>query len=127
MFALNTSKSKSTNCTPFEVVFGRKPVLPIDIQFGTEDEGVTGSSPSEYLKDMKIQLLENIRHVTKHLGITRDRMIKQYNKNLHVINYEIGDLVWLHKKTFKKGENVKLSPRRAGPWKVASQRCEFQN
>ncbi len=45
-------------------------------------------------------------------------MMKQYNKNLHVIKYALNDKVWLHKKEFKKGENVKLALRKTGPWKV---------
>lgn len=118
LFAVNTSKSSSINCTPFEVVFGRKPVLPVDIAFDTDDRGVTAASASEYLQDLKVQLLENIRHATKFLGISRERMVKQYNKNLHYISYQINDKVWLHKKTFKSGENAKLSPRKSGPWKV---------
>ena len=118
IFAVNTSKSRSINCTPFEVVFGRKPVLPVDIAFDTEGSGITAASAGEYLKDLKIQLLENIRHATKFLGISQEHMVKQYNKNLHFTNYQVNDKVWLHKKAFKKGENAKLSPRKSGPWKV---------
>ena len=47
---------------PYEVVFGRKPVLPVDIVFDTKDSGISAVSASEYLKDLKIQLLENIGH-----------------------------------------------------------------
>ena len=118
VFALNTSKSKSINCVPFEIVFGRKPVLPIDIAFDSVEPGLSACSPSQYLSDLKIQLLESIRHATHFLGITRDKMVQQYNKNIHVIKYALGDMVWLHKVSFKKGENAKLSPRRTGPWKV---------
>ena len=39
VFALNTSKSKSINCVPYEIVFGRKPVLPIDIAFDSVEPG----------------------------------------------------------------------------------------
>ena len=118
IFALNSSKSKSINCSPYEVVFGRKPTLPIDIEFDSVDSGIRATSAIDYLEDLKVQLLENIRHASKFLGIARDQMIKQYNKNLHVIKYELHDQVWLHKKTFKQGENAKLSPRKSGPWKV---------
>ena len=118
LFALNSSKSKSINCAPYEVVFGRKPVLPIDIAFDSVEPGISACSPAEYLSDLKIQLLENIQHVSKFLGIARDQMVKQYNKNVHVIKYALNDKVWLHKTAFKKGENAKLSPRRTGPWKV---------
>ena len=118
LFAVNTSKSSSINCTPFEIVFGRKPTLPVDIAFEIDGSGVTAASASEYLQDLKVQLLENIRHASKFLGISRERMVKQYNKNLHIIDYQINDKVWLHKKTFKTGENAKLSPRKSGPWKI---------
>ena len=30
VFAYNTSSHESTNCTPFEVMFGRKARIPID-------------------------------------------------------------------------------------------------
>jgi len=33
LFALNASESKATQCTPFEVVYGRPAVLPQDIVF----------------------------------------------------------------------------------------------
>ena len=118
IFALNTSKSKAINCTPYEVVFGRKPVLPIDIMFDSVVPGTSSASPSEYLSDLKVQLLENIHHATKFLGISREKMVEQYNKNLHTITYALNDRVWLHKHTFKKGENAKLSPRKTGPWTI---------
>ena len=118
VFALNTSKSKSINCIPYEIVFGRKPVLPIDIAFDSVEPGLSACSPSDYLSDLKVQLLENIRHAAKFLGITREKMVQQYNKNLHVLRYAPNDMVWLHKVSFKKGENAKLSPRKTGPWKV---------
>ena len=54
----------------------------------------------------------------KFPGIAREKMVQQCNKNLHVIRYAPNDMVWLHKVSFKKGENAKLSPRKTGPWKV---------
>ena len=45
VFTLNTIKSKSINCGPYEIVFGRKPVLPIDIAFNSVEPGRSGSSP----------------------------------------------------------------------------------
>ena len=118
IFALNTSKSKAINCAPFEVVFGRKPVFPVDITFESVGEGISACSASGYLKDLKIQLLSNIQHAAKFLGISKDQMIKQYNKNLNFNNYKVNDKVWLRNKTFKTGENAKLSPRKSGPWTV---------
>ena len=93
-------------------------MLPFDIAFDSIEPGLSACSPSEYLSDLKIHLLENIRHAAKFLGITREKMVKQYNKNLHFIRYAPNNMVWLHKVSFRKVENAKLSPRRTGPWKV---------
>ena len=118
IFALNSSISKSINCTPFEVVFGRRPTLPMDNYLNTKQTIVTAGSPDQYISDLKIQLLETISHVSKFLGISRDKMAKQYNKKLKIHKYGLNDEVWLRKKTFGKHENKKLSARRTGPWKI---------
>ena len=49
------------------------------------------------------------------LDISREKMAKQYNKNLKFIKYALHDEVWLRGKTFGKHENKKLAPRRTGP------------
>ena len=90
----------------------------MDICFDSQEPGMCANSTTSYLKDLKVQLQENLQHVSKFLGITRDRMVKQYNKNLKVHKYQVNDEVWLHKRTFKPGENVKLAPRKTGPWTV---------
>ena len=50
LFAYNTAKHASSKFTPFELMFGRKPVLPIDLQTDEDaadylhqlDQGQTG-------------------------------------------------------------------------------------
>ena len=39
-FALNTSISQAIKCTPFEVIFGRKAVLPIDVALDMTTQSV---------------------------------------------------------------------------------------
>ena len=118
VFALNTSHSQATNCTPFEVVFGRKPTLPMDVYFDTKANYISDTSPTEYLKDIKVQLFETIDHVAKFLGIAREKMAKQYNKTLKTHKLVINDRVWLERRSFRSHENKKLSPRKTGPWTI---------
>ena len=82
IFAINSSPSKSINCTPFEVVFGRKPNLPVDNYFNTKLEYTSASSPKEYLEDVKVQLFEIIHHVANSLQIVREKMVMRYGKNV---------------------------------------------
>ena len=91
IFAINSSPSKSIKCAPFEVVFGRKPNLPIDNYFNTKLEYTKARSPKEYMEDVKVQLFDIINHVANSLRIAREKMV------LHV---------WLQKKTFKSDENT---------------------
>ena len=121
-FALNCSESTAIKCVPYNVVFGRRPVLPLDIDFGTK-KAVAGEeviTPTEYINEVGSVLNDVFNHVVKHLQLSKIKMQKQYNKNLNFKDYANGEKVWLKVKFYKTGENRKLSPRRNGPWTVLS-------
>ena len=81
IFALNTSISSATKCTPYKVLYGRLAILPIDIILGTNSNSINTSTPQEYLKDLGIQLRDILLKVNDNLKISRQRMIEQYNRN----------------------------------------------
>ena len=58
------------------------------------------------------------KHVIEKLQISKEKMQREYNKTIRVIDYEKGSKVWLKVKHYKTGEYRKLSPRRNGPWTV---------
>ena len=119
-FAMNTTISSSTKCTPYNVVFGRNPILPEDIAFGVKSELLDAHTAEEYLSDIKTKLTDVIHDVRTHLQISQSKMKNMYDKKTtHKFSpYAMGDKVWLRKKCYKTGENRKLSPRRTGPWTV---------
>ena len=117
-FALNTSLSSATKRTPYEVIFGRLPILPIDLVFGTPEDFASVPSPQDYVKDLRIQLRDILAQVNENLDVSRKKMMAQYNRNIHFHDYKPDDIVWLKKKTFKPGESKKLAPRKTGPWCV---------
>ena len=116
VFALNTTSS-ATKLTPYEIVYGRNPVLTVDLYFGTSDKYMEtdAMSPKDYQGNARDRLRDLYESVRTQLKISRDRMKKQYDTNINHHNYEIGDRVWLKKKNFKIGESRKLSPRKTGP------------
>ena len=89
IFALNTSLSSATKFTPFEIVFGRNPTLPVDQFFGTANiiDGEDIMSTSDYEINLRSHLKEIYEVVRNQLNISRDQMKKQYDKNVnhHII------------------------------------------
>ena len=118
-FALNATRSSTTNYAPFEIVYGRKPVLPEDLLLETVPGDVSqGSLPSNYVHDLKHRMQLIISNVLEQLELTAEHMRIKYNKKLKFIDYLPGQQVWLNNKYFKPGENRKCAPRRDGPWTI---------
>ena len=69
-------------------------------------------------KILRDYLQEVYSQVNINLGLNRENMKKQYNKNVRVINYTNRQKVWLKAKYYKTGASKKLAPRKSGPWTV---------
>ena len=127
VFALNTSVSASTKCTPYQVIYARNPSFPVDILMDTVSSNPTATTQLNYLKDMKIQIRDIILHVSKNLLISRHDMMRQYNKNIKYFNYLPGEGVWVKRRNFKPGESRKLAPRKSGPWTIVEKKSNGVN
>ena len=103
---------------PYEVVFGRSVVLSQNILFGIEGKIPLRdvNTAAQYAQDVKLSLQNTHYRFTRHLHISRDKMQRQYKKNIRFYNYKVGDKVKM--KNYEVGENRKLSPRRSGPWTI---------
>ncbi|GKE18775.1 RNA-directed DNA polymerase [Tanacetum coccineum] len=107
----NLLRSKS----PFEVVYGRNPITPLDLvpvpemgQFSEE-----GADQSEQIKELHRSVQEQIIRHNKQYKEHADKRRKQ-------VLYREGDLVWIHlrKERFPAGRFGKLKPRGDGPFCV---------
>ncbi|KAG1530010.1 hypothetical protein G6F51_013971 [Rhizopus arrhizus] len=110
-FAYNTAKQESTKFSPFEVMFGRKPQLPL-LPY-TEDKLLYETEPwAVYLKNhiplVHGKALENIKKAQL-------RQKRAYNKGSKVkYDYKAGDLV-ARKVLIKTGFPKE---RWSGPWVI---------
>ena len=120
VFALNCSHSKAIQAVPYEVVFGRKATLPIDLLMNTSDIAVPNDNltPNSYAEELNMKLKHIFDRVIEKLQISKEKMKKDYDKNIRIYDYKEGSKVWLKVKHYKSGETRKLSPRRTGPWTV---------
>ena len=96
MFALNCSVSKATKAVPYSVVFGRTPVLPVDVRLGsTPARNRDVVSPRDYSEEVHVSLKQLWDNVREALHLSKDAMVERYNRNLRFYDYQPGDRVWL--------------------------------
>lgn len=111
-FAYNTAKQASTGFSPFEVMFGRKVVLPLTDELIMESKTYETETWMAYLNEhlplITGTALENIKKA-------QDRQKKFYDKHSTVkYDYKDGDLV-LTRNLLKTGFP---KARWIGPWKI---------
>jgi len=115
-FAYNRVVHKTTNASPFEVVYGFNPLTPLDLlPLPNPQEFVhkEGDNKAEFVKKMHEKVEKQIQQQT-------EKYAKYNNKGNREIIFEEGDLVWLHlrKDRFPTKRKSKLSPRGDGPFQI---------
>ncbi|RNA38462.1 Retrovirus-related Pol poly from transposon [Brachionus plicatilis] len=116
-FAYNTAVHATTGLTPFEVVYERKPKLPVDLMFPTPNLELNLSVDS-YATKVQQHLLKCYELVERTSG-SRIHKFKFYaDRNVRPADYTVGDRVWLLNDAKKKGVSKKLSRRWTGPYTV---------
>ncbi|XP_074318277.1 uncharacterized protein LOC141655077 [Silene latifolia] len=116
-FAYNRSPTHATSHSPFEVVYGANPYLPLDLIPLPKDELVHKDAEAK-LKSM-VKLHEQVRKQIEAINVSYQR---KANKHRKPRVFQDGDLVWVHlrKERFPGKRKNKLMPRAEGPYKVIS-------
>jgi hypothetical protein len=116
-FAYNKEVHSTTNMCPFEVVYGFKPLapinlLPLPLQ---ERSNMEDCKRTSYVKKIHEKTKEAIEKRSKYYG-------EWANKHRKKVTFEPGDLVWIHlrKDRFPKKCKSKLMPRGDSPFRVLS-------
>ena len=106
-WCMNTMKQETTGYSPFELVFGRPPLQPIDVALNFEGfEEV--EKPSEYA-GMVYNWLKAARQVAlERVNKTHDAKAHGYNEKRREIEYLPGELVLEWKPVGEEGLATKL-------------------
>ncbi|KAK1605709.1 hypothetical protein QYE76_029382 [Lolium multiflorum] len=115
-FAYNRAVHSTTELCPFEVVYGFKPITPLDllplpIHVRVNMEASKRADFVRKIHDVKtIELIEN----------KGKSNVARMNKKRKEMLFNPGDMVWVHfrKDRFPKLRKSKLLPNGAGPYKV---------
>ncbi|KAK1698184.1 hypothetical protein QYE76_014881 [Lolium multiflorum] len=114
-FAYNRAVHYTTELCPFEVVYGFKPITPLDLLPLPIHERVNmeASKRADFVRKIHVKTKELIEKKGKSNAA-------RMNKKRKEMLFKPGDLVWVHfrKDRFPKPRKSKLKPRGAGPYKV---------
>ena len=137
-FAYNTSVHATTKRTPYELRFGRKARVPLDIFFDAlsrnEQEAIEDKTeehgrphPHEinlelvadtYADKLKQQLGKVYQQVQRDANAVTQAMKIRYDRHVRAAEYEPGDQVLIRDTAVKPGVCKKLSRKFQGPYRV---------
>lgn len=102
IYAYNCTKSEVTGFSPFHLLFGRSPRLPIDVLFGLG----TGSPPmskSEYLETWKQGMQEAQEIAREHVKKASERNKRNYDQKVRYTDLDSGSRVLVKNLTPRGG------------------------
>ena len=111
VFAYNTSVHQSTKFSPFKLLFGHEPRLPIDNILNTPISSIFIQSFGEKLMEAR-----NLSHLFGHETQLRNK--EAHDERSIEGNFKLNDEVMVFTPSRKKGKSPKLSAKYYGPFKI---------
>lgn len=124
VYAYNTAVHESSLYTPFELMFGRKAILPIDIDMDSQDPNSLISqynedSDSQAIESMMSKRIENLKAAKENITKAQKKQKKYYDKkHAKPDAFDIGDKVLVKDFHKKKKAGGKLRTRFIGPYEI---------
>lgn len=111
--AYNFSPQESTGFSPHRMIFGKEPVLPVDINLGALEK----DENSDFLRELKHRLSEVCEQARCNLESARVKQAKYYNQGRTLHDLQSGDKVLLYNPAIQKGTQ-KLNRPWKGPYTI---------
>lgn len=99
--AYNCTKNYVTGFSPYELMFGRQPRLPVDIAFRLPVKDGSPKSHSQYVNHLKARLEESYQIATRNSQKVADRNKRRFDKAVRESTLEEGDQVLVRNLRFR--------------------------
>ena len=116
-FAINCAKNEATMYSPFELLFGRLPRMPVEMVIDLPSE-VYARDLDQYVEEFAERIRQANILVQKHGRSTFGRMKKNYDARVHETTFTVGQFVLYYYPRRYKGRSPKLSRPNIGPFRV---------
>lgn len=119
VFAYNTSQQDSTKFTPFQLMFGRKATLPIDINIQKNSKDLIKGVNFEDIEELNKERERRLQKAKANIVDAQRKQKKHYDtKRAKPLCYKTGALVLVKDFTRKKRKGGKLDPKWIGPYVI---------
>uniref|UniRef100_A0A3B3DXT9 Gypsy retrotransposon integrase-like protein 1 n=1 Tax=Oryzias melastigma TaxID=30732 RepID=A0A3B3DXT9_ORYME len=130
--AYNCTRNEVTGFTPYELMFGRKPRLPVDLAYGLPLRRDQQKSHTQYVQDLRTRLEESYKLASRNAQKVAERNKTRFDKKVTDSKLEAGDRVLVrsvrlrgkHKLADKWEADVYVVVRRVGDLPVYTVRPE---
>ena len=123
LFAYRTTHcTESTELSPFQIIYGREPKLPIERML-TPPQDLSSSVQEHVEKVMaKVRLYQTIanENAAKHHA----KMKERYDKTTNDVDFKVGDKVWLYVPHTPPGLSKKFIHKWHGPYRIIEEQNE---
>ncbi len=99
--AYNCTKNEATGMSPYFLMFGRDPNLPIDISFGLNHAESGTRSHKSYVDQLRSRLHEAYKLATKHSEKRVAQNKQRYDSHVREGSLEVGDRVLVRRMAFQ--------------------------
>ena len=123
IYAYNTSRHESSRFTPFELMFGRKAVLPIDLNSGGNGVGaekvIKDGADDEVHRNMQDARRRKLEDAKANILSAQQKQKENYDLKHHQPEvFAIGAIVLKKDFTRKKRKGGKLDTKWTGPYTI---------
>ncbi len=111
--AYNCTRNDTTGYSPYELMFGRQPRLPIDLVLGTYPGKATSRSYSDYVKTLRDSLQESYTLASEHSKKMGEKNKTRFDKKIRAAELFVGDRVLV------RNVNIRGKHKLANRWEQA--------
>lgn len=91
--AYNCTRNNTTGYSPYELMFGRQPTLPIDLVLGLQPQGDHARTHSEYVKSLRERLRESYALAAESARKMGEKNKTRFNAKVRAAELMAGDRV----------------------------------